>query len=90
MQDLERKASPRYVGPFEILEKVGQVAYRLALPPVLSKIHDVFHVLTLRKYIPHPSHVLKHISVPIQGNLTYEEVPIEILDRKEKVLVPRL
>uniref|UniRef100_A0A2N9G885 RNA-directed DNA polymerase n=1 Tax=Fagus sylvatica TaxID=28930 RepID=A0A2N9G885_FAGSY len=53
------KLSPRYVGPFEILERVGPVAYRLALPPALSKIHDVFHVSALRKYIPHPSHVLK-------------------------------
>jgi hypothetical protein len=53
------KLSPRYVGPFEILERVGPVAYRLALPPALSKIHDVFHILALRKYIPHPSHVLK-------------------------------
>uniref|UniRef100_A0A2N9FG06 Reverse transcriptase domain-containing protein n=1 Tax=Fagus sylvatica TaxID=28930 RepID=A0A2N9FG06_FAGSY len=80
------KLSPRYVGPFEILERVGPVAYQLALPPALSKIHDVFHVSALRKYIPHPSHVLKQIPMPIQGNLTYEEIPIEILDRKEQVL----
>uniref|UniRef100_A0A2N9FHE6 CCHC-type domain-containing protein n=1 Tax=Fagus sylvatica TaxID=28930 RepID=A0A2N9FHE6_FAGSY len=76
------KLSPRYGGPFEILERVGPIAYRLALPPALSKIHDIFHVLALRKYIPHPSHVLKQIPMPIQGNLTYEEIPVEILDRK--------
>uniref|UniRef100_A0A2N9III7 Reverse transcriptase n=1 Tax=Fagus sylvatica TaxID=28930 RepID=A0A2N9III7_FAGSY len=80
------KLSPRYVGPFEILERVGPVAYRLALPPALSKIHDVFHVSALRKYIPHPSHVLKQIPMSIQGNLTYEEIPVEISDRKEQVL----
>ena len=78
--------SPRYVGPFEILKRVGPVAYRLALPPALSKIHDVFHVSALRKYIPHPSHVLKQIPMLIQGNLTYEEIPVEILDQKEQVL----
>jgi hypothetical protein len=80
------KLSLRYVGSFEILERVGPVAYRLALPPALSKIHDVFHVSALRKYIPHPSHVLKQVPMSIQGNLTYEEIPIEILDRKEQVL----
>ena len=80
------KLSPRYVGSFEILERVGPIAYQLALPPALSKIHDVFHVSALRKYIPHPSHVLKQIPMPIQGNLTYEEIPVEILDQKEQVL----
>ena len=72
--------------PFEILERVSPVAYRLALSPALSKIYDVFHVSALRKYIPHLSHVLKQIPLPIQGNLTYEEVLVEILDRKEQVL----
>ena len=52
------KLSPRYIGPFEILERVGLVAYRIALPPALSKIHNVFHVSSLRKYIPDPSHIL--------------------------------
>ena len=50
------KLSPRYIGPFEILECVGLVAYRIALPPALSKIHNVFHISSLRKYIPDPSH----------------------------------
>ena len=52
------KLSPRFVGLFEILERVGPVAYRLALPPSLSRIHDVFHVSILRKYIPDITHVL--------------------------------
>ena len=52
------KLSPRYIGPFEILERVGLVAYRIALPPALSKIHNVFHVSSLRKYILDPSHIL--------------------------------
>ena len=49
------KLSPRYIGPFDILERIGDVAYRLALPPQLSSIHDVFHVSMLRRYEPDPS-----------------------------------
>ena len=52
------KLSPRYIGPFEILERVGTVAYRLALPPGLSGVHEVFHVSMLRKYTPDPTHVV--------------------------------
>ena len=51
------KLSPRFVGPFEVLERVDEVAYRIALPPALSRIHNVFHEFMLRKYIPDPSHV---------------------------------
>ena len=52
------KLSPRFIGPFEVLERVGAVAYRLALPPSLSGVHEVFHVSMLRKYTPDPSHVV--------------------------------
>ena len=48
----------RYIGPFEILDRVGIFAYRLVLPPNLSQVHLVFHVSMLRKYISDPSHVL--------------------------------
>ncbi|KAL0541606.1 hypothetical protein IC582_021659 [Cucumis melo] len=54
------KLSPRFVGPFEILERIGPVVYRLALPPSLSTVHDVFHVSILRKYVPDPSHVVDY------------------------------
>ena len=54
------KLSPRYIGPFEILDRIGAVAYRLALSPSLSGVHDVFHVSQLRRYIRDPSHVLDH------------------------------
>ena len=52
------KLAPRYIGPFEILERVGIVAYRLALPPSLSGVHGVFHVSMLRKYTPSPAQVV--------------------------------
>ncbi len=52
------KLSPRYVGPFMILDRIGEGAYRLALPPQFAGIHDVFHVSMLRQYVPDPSHVL--------------------------------
>ena len=52
------KLSPRYIGPFEVLERVGTVAYQLALPPNLSGVHVVFHVSMLRKYTPDPTHVV--------------------------------
>ncbi|KAL6209665.1 hypothetical protein ACLB2K_020605 [Fragaria x ananassa] len=53
------KLSPRYIGPYEIIERVGSLAYRLVLPPELSRIHNVFHVSMFRKYIADPSHVLE-------------------------------
>ena len=52
------KLSPRYIGPFEILERVGIVAYRLALLSSLSSVHEVFHVSMLRKYTPDPTHAV--------------------------------
>ena len=52
------KLSPRFIGPFEILDCIGVVAYRLALPPRLANVHNVFHIFMLRKYKPNPSHVL--------------------------------
>ena len=52
------KLAPRYIGPFEILERVGTIAYRLALPLSLSGVHEVFLVSMLRKYTPDPTHVV--------------------------------
>jgi hypothetical protein len=80
------KLSPRFVGPFEILERIGMVAYRIALPSELSNIHNVFHVLMFRKYISDPSHVVKYESLQIGGDLSYQEQPVQILDRREQVL----
>ena len=76
------KLSPRFIGTFEILSRVGEVAYKLALPPNLSAVHPVFHVSMLRKYIPDESHVLSLDSMDLGPDLTFEEEPITILDRK--------
>ena len=80
------KLSPRFIGSFEILERVGTVAYRLALPPSMSGVHEVFHVSMLRKYTPDPAHVVdwRHIEVDAYG--TFEEGPVCILDSCDQVL----
>ena len=80
------KFSPRYMVPYEIDERIGKVAYRLRLPPELARIHDVFHVSMLRKYIADPSHVLRDQLVELKEDLTYEERPVQIVDRKDQVL----
>ena len=72
------KLSPRFIGPYEVIEKVGPVAYRLALPPDLEKIHNVFHVSMLRRYRSHPSHVVSLETIELRPDLTYEEEPVEI------------
>ena len=68
------KLSSRFVGPFEILERVGSVAYRVALPPSMSKVHNVFHILILRKYVFYLSHVVELEPIQISEDLTYEKV----------------
>ncbi|KAA0032696.1 pol protein [Cucumis melo var. makuwa] len=80
------KLSPRFVGPFEILERIGPVAYHLALPPSLSAVHDVFHVSMLRKYVTDPTHVVDFEPLQISKDLSYEEQPHEILAREVKML----
>ena len=80
------KTSPRFVGPFEILERVGPMAYKVSLPPSMSKVHNVFHVLTLRKYVFYLYHVVELEPIQISENLTYEEVPVQIVDAMDEVL----
>ncbi|XP_022862076.1 uncharacterized protein LOC111382363 [Olea europaea var. sylvestris] len=71
---------------FEVGEKVGNVAYHLALPPELSAMHDVFHISMLRKYIHDPSHVVNAQSLGVWSDMTYEEVPIRVIERKVRTL----
>ncbi|KAL0294617.1 UNVERIFIED_CONTAM: Transposon Ty3-G Gag-Pol polyprotein [Sesamum radiatum] len=75
------KLSPRYIGPYEIIERIGPLAYRLALPTELSQIHDVFHISMLRRYPSDPGHVVREPEIEISEELTYVEEPMEILDR---------
>ncbi|KAA0061201.1 pol protein [Cucumis melo var. makuwa] len=83
------KLSPRFVGPFEILERIGPVAYRLALPPSFAAVHDVFHISMLRKYVADPTHVVDFEPLQISENLSYEEQPVEVLAREVKKLRSR-
>ena len=65
------KLNPRYIGPFRILKRIGPVAYRLELPPELSRIHNVFHVSMLKKYVPNPSHILEVPPVELEEDLFF-------------------
>ena len=76
---LKGKLSPKFIGPYEILERISPVAYRLALTPKLAKLHDVFHVSMLRRYRSDESHIL-----PVQEDLSYDEEPKTILAQEVK------
>ena len=67
------KLNPRYIGPFEIVERIGPVAYRLDLPEEFSRVHNVFHISMLCKYIPDPSHALEALEIELRDDLSYEE-----------------
>ncbi|XP_070034293.1 uncharacterized protein [Nicotiana tomentosiformis] len=73
------KLSPRFIGPFEVLKRVGEVTYELALPPSLSGVHPVFHVSMLRKYHADLSQVLNFSIVQLDKSLGYEEEPFSIV-----------
>nr|GFC84776.1 putative reverse transcriptase domain-containing protein [Tanacetum cinerariifolium] len=83
---IKGKLSPRFIGPFEILDRVGEVSYHLALPPQLSHVHDVFHVSLLRGYKYHPLHVISYPLDQIRTDLSYVKEPEAILDRQDKVM----
>jgi len=81
-----KKLTPKFIGPYQISERVGTMAYRVGLPPYLSNLHDVFHVSQLRKYVADPSHVILRDDVQVRDNLTVETLPLRIEDRKVKQL----
>ena len=83
--DKRGKLAPRYIGPFEVLERVGTVAYRLALPPILSGVHEVFHVFMLWKYTLDPAHVVDWGEITVDTDGTFEEGPVRILDSQDQV-----
>ena len=80
------KLNPRYIGLFRILERIGLIAYRLELPRHLERIHDVFHVSMLRKYISNPSHVVEASPVELREDLSFKVQPVGIVDRRMKEL----
>ncbi|GMI64934.1 hypothetical protein HRI_000162700 [Hibiscus trionum] len=80
------KLSPRFIGPYEIVERIGPVAYRLRLPSELEKIYDVFHVSMLRRYRSDLSHVMPVEEIELNPDLSYNEKPVEILASDSKVL----
>ncbi|XP_019150573.1 PREDICTED: uncharacterized protein LOC109147369 [Ipomoea nil] len=78
------KLSPRFIGLYEILERVGNLAYRLALPMELERVHNIFHVSQLKKYVHDPTHVLPPEVIPLDDDMSYEERPLKILDFKTR------
>ena len=80
------KRAPRYIGPFEVLERVGTVAYRLTLPPSLSGVHKVFHVSILQKNTPDPAYVVDWGGIIVDRDGTFEGGPTRILDSQDQVL----
>ncbi|WJX36041.1 hypothetical protein P8452_23959 [Trifolium repens] len=81
-----RKLTSKFIRPYQILKRIGSVAYRFALPPSLSNLHDVFHVSQLRKYVSDPSHVIMSDDVQVRDNLTVEAKPLRIEGREVKKL----
>ena len=80
------KLSSRYIGPFEVFERVGTVAYRLVLPPNLSGVHAVFYVSMLRKYTQNPTHVVDWGELVVDEDGTFKEGSLCIMDSWDQVL----
>ena len=81
---LKGKLAPRYIGPFEILEECGPVAYRIRLPSRLAAVHDVFHVSQFRKCVKIPGEIIEQQDLEVEPDLSYVEYPMKILDSKER------
>ena len=77
------KLSPRYVGPYEIIEECGPVAYRLRLPSRLADIHNVF-LSQLKKCVRVPTEIIDQQEILVEPDLSYTEYPLRILDQKER------
>ncbi|XP_027337943.1 uncharacterized protein LOC113851611 [Abrus precatorius] len=81
-----RKLSPNFIGPFEVLSRIGLAAYWIMLPPNLSNLHLVFHVSQLRRYVSDPSHVIDLDPVQAKEDLSYDVYPMRIADHRVKQL----
>ena len=80
------KLPPRYIRPFEVLERVEAVTYRLAFPSSLLSVHEVFHISMLWKYTPDPNHIVDWGELVVDVDGTFEEGPVRIMDSREQVL----
>ncbi|WMV45755.1 hypothetical protein MTR67_039140 [Solanum verrucosum] len=80
------KLSPRYIGPYRISKRIDNVAYELELPQELAAVHLVFHVSMLKKCMDDPSLIISTENIGIKDSLSYEESPIQILDRQVRRL----
>ncbi|GKA08776.1 hypothetical protein Tco_0688107 [Tanacetum coccineum] len=78
------KLAPMYVGPFEILERIGPVAYRLRFPKELSEVHDTFHVSNLKKCLADANLHVPLEEIKVDKTLHFVEEPVEIIDREVK------
>ena len=83
---MKEKLAPRYIGPFKILERRGEVAYQLELPESLSGVHDVFYVSQLKKCLHIPEEQIPLQELTVKEDLTYEEFPVKILETAERVI----
>jgi hypothetical protein len=83
--NMKGKLAPRYIGPFKIVERRGEVAYQLELPESLAGVHDVFHVSQLKKYLRVPEEQIPLEELTVKKDLTYEEFPVKILETAKKV-----
>jgi hypothetical protein len=81
-----KKLTPKFIGPYQILKRVGPVAYEIALPPNLANLHRVFHVSQLRKYMPDSSHIITPDDIQLKENLAFEVPPMSIGGRSTKLL----
>ena len=81
---LKGKLAPRYIGPFEIIEICGPVAYQIRLPSRLAAVHDVFHISQLKKCVRVPEEIVEQRNLEIESDLSYVEHPIKTLDTKER------
>jgi len=83
--NVKGKLAPRYIGPFKVLERKGEVAYHLELPPSLSGVHDVFHVFQLKKCLRVSEEQAPLEGLDVQKHLTYIEHPVKIIETSERV-----
>jgi hypothetical protein len=83
--EIKGKLAPRYIGPFLIVARLGNVSYHLEIPPTLAGVHNVFHVSQLKKCLRPPVDVIVDDVSPLDADLSYPEHPVKILDQQDRV-----